>query len=99
MKTISQDTSFGKVNGTPRVWLRLEGLLVLILSILFYAHAGASWWRFGLFLLAPDLAMAGYWLNPRVGAIIYNLVHSYVGPGLLATAALASAQPALFPWA
>jgi len=41
---------------------------------------------FGL-LLIPDLSMLGYLFNPRVGAVSYNVVHSYFLP--LALAAIA----------
>ena len=92
MKTNNQYSGAGAVSGAPLVWLRVEAMFVLILSILLYAHSGASWWRFGLLFLAPDLAMAGYWLNARTGAIAYNAVHSYVGPLALAGAALAGMQ-------
>ena len=30
--------------------------------------------------LAPDLSMLGYVAGPRVGALSYDLVHTYVGP-------------------
>jgi hypothetical protein len=88
MKTKDQTQENGSVTGTPLLWLRLEGLAVLILSILFYAHIGAAWWRFGLLLLTPDLAMAAYWLGARAGAQAYNIVHSYVGPIVLLCIAL-----------
>ena len=92
MKTNKQSSGAGGVNGAPLVWLRTEAIIVLILSILLYAHSGASWWRFGLLFLTPDLAMAGYWLNERIGAIAYNVVHSYVGPLALAGGALVGMQ-------
>jgi hypothetical protein len=92
MKTNNQNSGAGNVNGAPLVWLRSEALFMLILSILLYAHSGASWWRFGLLFLTPDLAMAGYWLDGRIGAIAYNVVHSYVGPLALAVAALVGVQ-------
>ncbi|WP_156807283.1 DUF4260 domain-containing protein [Effusibacillus pohliae] len=38
-----------------------------------------------LLTLVPDIAMVAYLINPRVGAILYNLVHSYILPvGFLA---------------
>ncbi len=83
MKTNQQHEFPGSVAGAPLVWLRLEGLFVLILSILCYAHTSASWWSFALLLLTPDASMLGYLLNERAGAVCYNLVHSYVGPVVL----------------
>jgi hypothetical protein len=88
MKTNNQYSAAGGVIGAPLVWLRIEAIFVLILSILLYAQSGASWWRFGLLFLTPDLAMAGYWLNARTGAIAYNVVHTYAGPLALAVAVM-----------
>jgi hypothetical protein len=39
---------------------------------------------FALLFLAPDLFMLGYLANAPIGAAIYNAVHTYVGPVLLA---------------
>ena len=43
-----------------------------------------SWGLFALLFLVPDVSMIGYFVNPRVGAITYNAVHTYVGPLFLA---------------
>lgn len=70
-----------------RPWLRAEGAAVFILCTVTYAHLGASWGLAAALFLVPDVAMAGYLAGPRVGAISYNLAHSYalaVGLGLLA---------------
>jgi hypothetical protein len=48
------------------------------------ASAGAS---FALLFFAPDIAFAAYWAGPRIGAIVYNALHSTVGPIALAMAA------------
>jgi hypothetical protein len=61
----------------PQRWLRLEGLAVLVTAVALYAQGDYSWWLFAVLLLAPDLAMVGYLANPRLGAQIYNGVHSY----------------------
>ncbi len=68
------DTSFA------RPWLRLEGLAVLLAGAAAYQHCGLRWTFFFVFFLAPDLSMLGYLAGPRVGALAYNLAHSYVGP-------------------
>jgi hypothetical protein len=98
MKTDTQTLESACVTGAPLVWLRLEGAIVFILSILLYANVGASWWRFAALLLIPDAAMAGYWLGARWGAILYNLAHSYVGPLTLAMFAIAGKNVALTPY-
>lgn len=98
MKTNTQIPSQSTVTGAPLRWLRTEGLLIFILSILLYSRTGASWWLFLILLLSPDLAMAGYWINPRFGSIAYNVAHSYVGPAILAGAALVTSHPAFLPY-
>jgi Domain of unknown function (DUF4260) len=67
-------------------WLQAEGLVVFAASIVFYRATGLAWWIFVVFLLTPDLSMLAYLINPRAGALCYNVVHSYVGP--LSAAAL-----------
>lgn len=63
--------------------LRLEALVVLLGAGGIYARLDASWLIFALLLLAPDLSMVGYLRDPRVGARMYNAVHTYLGPALL----------------
>jgi hypothetical protein len=98
MKTENQIAAPGAVTAAPLILLRAEGVFVFILSILLYAHTGASWWRFAVLLLVPDLSMAGYWLGPRWGAIFYNFAHTYIDPLLLAAFAVVSSHPGLLPY-
>lgn len=64
----------------PRLLLQLEGAAVLILSfILYWLHSG-NWWLYVLLFLAPDLVALIYLAGPRIGALSYNLVHSYILP-------------------
>ena len=72
------------VTGLPRGLLRLEGAVLLGLSILLYARLDRSWWLFVLLLLAPDVGMLGYVRGTRVGAVAYNLFHTYAAPAALA---------------
>jgi hypothetical protein len=96
----SELAQFGSVQAGPRLWLRCEGAVVFILSILLYWHTGAPWWRFAALLLVPDLAMVGYWAGARWGAVGYNVAHSYVWPALVAGLGLVSPQLAwLMPFA
>ncbi|MCA9928832.1 MAG: DUF4260 domain-containing protein [Anaerolineales bacterium] len=64
----------------PGFLLRIEGLTVLITAVFLYAQSGFSWWLFALLLLVPDVAMAGYAINKRIGSIIYNAAHVYLVP-------------------
>jgi hypothetical protein len=76
----------GSVFGQPRGWLRLEGLAALGGAIALYGHGGHSWMWFAIFFLLPDISFAGYLAGPRVGAICYNVAHSYVSPAAVAVA-------------
>src|SRR5271168_4018008 len=62
----------------PGILLRLEGAVVFGMSLHFYRGTGASWWLFALLFLWPDLFMVGYFANVRLGATLYNLVHTYL---------------------
>jgi hypothetical protein len=67
----------------PRWLLHLEGACILALAVVVY-HAGHfRWWMFAVLLFAPDLAMFGYLANVKIGAALYNLVHTEAGPVLL----------------
>lgn len=74
----------------PNILLRLEGLMILAAAVAIYANGGYSWWLFAALLLVPDLSALPYLINKRWGAISYNLIHTYVGPLLLALFALST---------
>jgi len=63
--------------------LRFEGFFVLLLSIYLYHSSGFTWTLFIIFFLLPDLSFLGYLLNKKLGAVIYNLAHSLIGPCML----------------
>lgn len=62
------------------VLLRAESAAVLILAVIAYWQLGGNWWLFALFILSPDLAALGYFGGPRLGATLYNAVHTYTPP-------------------
>ncbi|MFD1040550.1 DUF4260 domain-containing protein [Virgibacillus byunsanensis] len=66
-----------------KIFIHIEGLMVLLISTYFYAAMDASWLLFILLLFVPDLSMLGYLFNNEVGAIIYNIFHSYILPILV----------------
>jgi uncharacterized protein DUF4260 len=79
----------------PVVLQRLEGGVMLLLSLLLYSKLGDSWLLFALLILAPDLFMVGYLRGPRAGAALYNLGHTWLLPGILAVAGvLGGSEPA-----
>jgi Domain of unknown function (DUF4260) len=64
----------------PVTLQRLEGLVLFTGSIYAWFALGGSWWLFLLLLLTPDISMLGYLVNARVGARLYNVIHSYPLP-------------------
>lgn len=60
-----------------KILLHLEGLAVLLFSLYFYSDLQFSWVLFFVLLLAPDVSMVGYFINKKVGAVLYNLIHTY----------------------
>lgn len=77
----------------PAVLLRTEGATMLAASGALYWLSGESWWLFALLLLAPDASMLGYLAGPRVGAALYNAIHSYPLPAALGTFGLVAGTP------
>jgi hypothetical protein len=71
-------------NSIPlRFYLQIEGLAFLATATAVYAAYSFSWWLYAILFFAPDLFMLGYLKNPRVGALIYNLGHTYTVPLML----------------
>src|SRR5574340_302429 len=55
--------------------IRLEEFAFFLFSIYLFTLLPFPWWYFALLLFVPDLGMLGYLAAPRVGAVLYNLVH------------------------
>jgi hypothetical protein len=64
----------------PRGLLHLEGLAILAGSLALYFDAGYGWLALVVLFLAPDLSMLGYLGGPKVGALTYDVVHTFAGP-------------------
>ena len=71
-KDISQTTI-----SQPRIFAHLNGLALLVGSILAYGIFSGDWLAFIVLLFVPDVSMIGYMLNATIGAWLYNIVHSY----------------------
>lgn len=63
--------------------LRLESLLVFVLSLYGYYVFGGSWLAFALLFFLFDASMVGYLKDNKTGAVIYNLGHSFALPNVL----------------
>jgi hypothetical protein len=76
----------------PAAFLRLESLAVVVAAVALYFDGDYAVWAFFAFLLAPDLSFAAYLAGPRVGAVVYNLAHTYAFPVALAAACLLTGE-------
>ncbi|WP_421723932.1 DUF4260 domain-containing protein [Bauldia sp.] len=74
--------AFPGARGSIRTLLRLEGLALLVASVVGYALIGSSWWLFAILFLAPDLTFVAFSFGPRVGAIAYDAAHTTIGPAI-----------------
>jgi hypothetical protein len=82
------------VVGLPLRVLRSEGLVLLAAALAaYFTGLDEPWWLVPLLLFVPDVLMAGYAMSSRVGAMLYNLAHSYAVPAGLGAAALATDAP------
>jgi hypothetical protein len=72
----------------PGLLLRLEGVAMFVGILALYSRISGDWLAFILLLLVPDLAMIGYKINLRTGAVIYNVAHFYALPLTLGLIAL-----------
>jgi Domain of unknown function (DUF4260) len=78
----------------PRWVLRLEGLVLLVGSLIVYFDQDYGWLLFVLLILGPDLSFLGYLAGPRVGALAYNFAHTTVWPiGLAVAGVLGEVDP------
>jgi len=84
------------VTGTPRLILRLEGAALFIAALYVYRLTGVSWWLFAVLILVPDLSFAGYLAGPRIGAAVYNAMHSTIGPIVVGVYGLAFGPTVVF---
>jgi len=73
----------GVVTGLPLALLRSEGMALLVVAMVLYGKYGRSWWLFAVLLAVPDLGLLGLLWSKRVGAVTYDLTHTYVPPAVL----------------
>ncbi|TAU32083.1 DUF4260 family protein [Rhizobium ruizarguesonis] len=78
--------SAGSVTGGVRGVLRLEAFAIMAAATTAYFVSGGNPWLYAILFFTPDLSFAAYALNARLGAIVYNMVHSYISAILLAGA-------------
>jgi len=81
------------VNQKPKLWLRLDGLVLFIATIVLFASQHQRWWLYPVLLFLPDIFMLGYIKDTKVGAFFYNLGHSYLLPTIVVLAGWQSRGP------
>jgi hypothetical protein len=64
----------------PVLLLRMEAAVVLTTSLLCYRELHGGWLLFATLFLVPDLSLAGYLPSVKVGAPVYNVIHTLIGP-------------------
>jgi hypothetical protein len=83
----------GFAHSSPLLLLRLEAAALLTTTLLSFHHLKPfSWLTFAGLLLLPDVGMAGYVANTRVGAALYNCLHTTTPAMLMLGAALVRGQ-------
>jgi hypothetical protein len=61
---------------------RLESICIALLATITFVHIGFDWWWLLVLFLAFDISMIGYAFSKTIGAISYNVGHSYIVPTL-----------------
>lgn len=83
----------------PEFLLRIEGAALFLLALFFYRSMHASWLFFFVLFLWPDLGILGYLANVRLGAFLYNFMHTQTLPIALAGLSVALHKPASLSFA
>ncbi|MCU1672977.1 MAG: hypothetical protein JWN77_1090 [Frankiales bacterium] len=78
----------GAATARPRAILRAEGGVLLVAALVAFAVTDEAWWLVPALLFVPDLFMVGYARSSRLGALTYNLAHSYPIPAAVGAVGL-----------
>jgi hypothetical protein len=76
-KSMSATMDLAQPTIAVRGWLRIEGLAAFVAGLALYGWLGGAWLVVIPLLLLPDISAIGYLRGPRVGALTYNLVHTW----------------------
>ncbi|MFP2996755.1 DUF4260 domain-containing protein [Spongiivirga sp. MCCC 1A20706] len=55
--------------------VKIEELAMFLLGVFMFNQLDFAWWHFVVFFLLPDIGMLGYAVNPKFGALCYNIFH------------------------
>lgn len=72
------------IDRTPRLLLRIEGVVLAFAGIAVYLHLDYSVLALIALLAAVDLSLLGFLVGPRAGTFTYNLAHTTALPLVLA---------------
>jgi Domain of unknown function (DUF4260) len=75
--------------------IKLEELTLVALSFYLFLALDYAWWWFPLLFFVPDVSLAGYLINAKVGVRIYNVIHHKAISILLYLAGSLAQFPAL----
>lgn len=81
------------VVGRPRLFLRYEGAVLFSSSLFLFKSTHQNWWWVPALLFVPDIFMVGYAKSSKLGALTYNIGHTYLIPASLALYGLHSHRP------
>lgn len=62
---------------------RVENGAIAAAIVIAVIAAGQPWWWLVAAFLVFDLSALGYAANPRIGARLYNAVHTYTAPAIV----------------
>jgi hypothetical protein len=62
--------------------IRLENLALGLLALFAFHHFNGNWVMFAILILVPDVSFAGYLAGPKIGALIYNIMHNWILPSM-----------------
>ena len=69
-------------------FLSIEGLVFFLFSLYFYQVLHGNWFVFIPLFFVPDVFMLGYLVNKQLGAILYNVGHTYITSATVLTIGL-----------
>lgn len=77
---------YDKYMNSSIVLQRVESAAIFIAATGVYFASDLSWIWYVILLFSFDIFMAGYVFNSKVGAVLYNIGHSYTMPSLIVIA-------------
>lgn len=77
----------------PRLFLQSEGVVLVVSSLFLFHFTYQNWWWVPALLFVPDIFMVGYIKSTKLGALMYNIGHTYLLPACLALYGMHTHRP------